>query len=143
MRWLLCLLLLTGGASFGETLGTSLDGTRVSLEKGQRYHLVFFDIWQDGYAQPGLGDSVSHLPERYLKETQIIWIQPRFNITDAQIAGFLANQTLYTPLIVDEDFSLMRRFKIWETPAHVIFVDGAVVFKGNIKQLKDFLRKGK
>lgn len=139
MRFILLSLVLFTGVLHAQTLGTSIGGTALEIDSEKSTHLVFFDIWQDGYADPSPWHHIQDLPENYRRDTQFIWIQPRINITDAQIKEFVANHRQFTPLLVDEDFSLMRRFQVWQTPVHVVVENESVVFKGDASDFDKFI----
>lgn len=139
MKYFSIALLLLINVARAEVLGTSVSGKVVEINREHRTHLVFFDIWKDGYAEPGVWQQLKALPEAYWRSTRIVWIQPRINITDTQIKSFIDKHETYTPIVVDEDFSMMRQYQVWKTPIHVVLEDGSPIFSGGIKQLNEFV----
>lgn len=91
------------------------------------------------YGGEGPDKLVASLPVSYREEHRIVWVQPRFNVTDAQLREFQQAMPAYRPLVVDENFQLMRRYGLWHTPGHVVVHNSHKVFSGSDKQLLEYL----
>ena len=107
-KWLLLLLCLCFSARAEQPL-TSLTGETIALDDSTPVHLVFFDLWT-AYGGEGPDKLVASLPVSYREEHRIVWVQPRLNVTDAQLHEFQQAMPAYRPLVVDENFQLMRRY---------------------------------
>lgn len=139
MKALLFLLaLLCIPAAHAETELTTLDGDPLVLPETGWVHLVFFDLWAS-YGDNSVRQTIAALPESFNKQTTTVWIQPRMNVTDAQLHEFQQQFTEVSPLVVDEGFELMRRYGHWQLPAHVILHNGDTVFSGNSHALQDYV----
>ncbi len=136
-KWLLLLLCLCFSARAEQPL-TSLTGETIALDDSTPVHLVFFDLWT-AYGGEGPDKLVASLPVSYREEHRIVWVQPRFNVTDAQVHEFQQAMPAYRPLVVDENFQLMRRYGLWQTPGHVVVHNSHKVFSGSDKQLLEYL----
>lgn len=138
-KWLM-LLLCVGFSVRAEQPLTTFAGEPIALDGSTPVHLVFFDLWT-AYGGEGPDKLVAGLPASYREGHRIVWVQPRFNVTDAQLREFQQAMPAYRPLVVDENFSLMRRYGLWQTPGHVIVQDSTPVFRGNNQQLVDYLEQ--
>lgn len=137
MKKLLMGLLLTLVAHVSHAELTSISGDEVNIDKGW-VHLIFFEIWISyGDQQPQ--SLIASLPANYHHAVQKVWLQPKFNVTQAQAQEFQSAFPIMKPLVLDENFSLMRKHGLWDLPSHVIIKDGKEVFKGNGEQLQQFV----
>lgn len=137
MRTTLFLFLLLAGFSAQADQLSSIDGHKVELGKPGWQHLVVFELWTNFNGE--ILDFYQTLPEKYRQQTEVIWVETPINVTNAQIQKFQDTFPDMTPLVVDHNFELMRRYGIWQHPAHILLKDGEPVFSGSNEQLIDYL----
>lgn len=118
----------------------SLDDQPVSLAGPGWQHLVFVSIW-DSYVGHGPEPLVAALPASFSENVKRIWISPDLNITPAYLKDYQAAFPRSKPLIVDQHFQLLRKYKLWQTPAHVLLKDGEVQFSGSGEALQHYIRQ--
>jgi len=118
----------------------SLSGKAIAQDKSKLTHLVFIDVWRS-YEGKGDEQMLSELPPQFLTQSQRIWIQPDINVTKAQLIEFQKYFSQVTPLVVDKQYALMREFKIWQSPYHVILEGNKKIFSGDASALSAFVAK--
>lgn len=140
---LLILILLSFSLAANAT-GTN-DERLISLQSlnaQNAVHLVFIDVWQDGYSDAGPVSMAQQLEQEIAPGYKVIWVIPRFNITDAQIADFLRATPDINYLFVDESLALMRKHKVRQTPIHILLKNKKEIFRGDTESLVNSIRKG-
>lgn len=130
------LAVLVSSAALAEV--RSINKTPIDLDNGQ-VHIVFLDIWNSYHTGEPLA-TVEALPSRYTEGVMFVWVQPQFNVTELQLKEFQSTFPKHRPLVLDTNFSLLRQYGLWETPAHVILNEGRVVFSGNSNGLVEYVR---
>jgi len=118
----------------------SLSGKTIAQDKSKLTHLVFIDVWRS-YEGKGDEEMLSALSPQFLTQSQKIWIQPDINVTKAQLIEFQQYFSQITPLVVDKQYALMRAFKIWQSPYHVILEGNKKIFSGDASALSAFVAK--
>ncbi|MDO3384651.1 hypothetical protein QWI17_02240 [Gilvimarinus sp. SDUM040013] len=118
------------------------DLTSALAVKDQTVHLVFFDVWQDGYSDKGPVANSKNISALSKGGQNVIWIAPKFNITDQQIQDFLSSQSEIKKFIADENLSVMRQFKVRKTPTHILVKNGEILFKGSTEEVLHLNEKG-
>lgn len=116
----------------------TFQGETIHLEKDKISHLVFMDIWAI-YSGGDVDTDVAQLPERFLKRSQQIWIQPEINVTSAQLAEFQGYYPQVTPLVLDKSFKLMQANDVWQSPYHVLREGDKTLYSGDFSGLKRYL----
>lgn len=116
----------------------TFSGETIVVDKTKITHLVFIDLWR---SYEGKGDEkiIASLPMTFLQQSQQLWLQPEVNVTKAQLAEFQQYFPKVTPLIFDQQFSLMRALQVWQSPFHVLVKDNKKVFSGDSKALLNFI----
>lgn len=131
------------------------DGQAIEVDETKLTHLVFQEIW-NSYEGKGEEARVNSLPVAYKNSSQLIWVQPGINVTEAQMKEYQEYFPNVTPLILDRGFQLLRNYGNWQLPLHVIFHKGKPVFSGtgqaltqlaesslhSQKQIKNWLKQG-
>ncbi|HEY7885467.1 MAG TPA: hypothetical protein VIC08_11015 [Cellvibrionaceae bacterium] len=141
MRLFIFLLTLTClPSAYAETNLKALSGEILTLPQRGWVHLVFFNLW-DSYGDTGARQTLALLPETFNAQATTVWIQPRINVTDAQLRKFQQEFPEVKPLVVDEGFTLMRHYGHWQLPAHVILHDGTTVFSGTSDAMQNYVHK--
>ncbi len=118
----------------------SLNGQPVTLEGPGWQHLVFINIW-DSFANGGPEGLMEELPSRFSNNVKRIWVSPDMNITPAYLRDYQVAFPESKPLIIDRHFQLLRSYKLWKTPAHVLLKDGNLQFSGSGKALQQYISK--
>ena len=126
-------------AAYADTTLKTLNGEALALPAQGWVHLVFFDLWAS-YGETGARQTVADLPKNFTQKTTTVWIQPRLNVTDAQLSEFQQQFPEVQPLVIDEGFALMRHYGFWQLPAHVILHDGKTVFSGTSGDMQKYVR---
>lgn len=140
MRILFLLLALTClPMAYAETNLKTLHGETLALPAQGWTHLVFFDLWAS-YGDSSARQTMASLPASFNQQATTIWIQPRMNVTDAQLRDFQQQFPEVQPLVIDEGFELMRHYGLWQLPAHVILHDGETVFRGFSNDMKAYVQ---
>ena len=143
------LALLTLTAIKATALGVSeqllyelktFSGKVIKLDKNKITHLVFIDLWRS-YEGQGDEKMIATLPDKFLQQSQQIWLQPEINVTKAQLTEFQQYFPQIKPLVLDEKFRLMRELKIWQSPFHVLISGNEQVFSGDAQALLTFIAK--
>lgn len=118
----------------------TFSGRLIKRDSSKITHLVFIDLWR---SFKGNGDEkmIAALPDKFLQQSQQIWLQPEINVTKAQLADFQQYFPQIKPLVLDEKFSLMRELKIWQSPFHVLISGNEQVFSGDTQALLTFIAK--
>jgi peroxiredoxin len=119
---------------------TTFNGKAIVLDKEKITHLVFIDLWRS-YEGKGDEQVIADLPDKFLQQSQQLWLQPEVNVTKAQLAEFQQYFPKVTPLILDKQFALMRGFKVWQSPFHVLVKGNQKLFSGDNKMLLGFIAK--
>ncbi len=128
---------LIGPALAAQPL-TSLKGEQLKLHGLS--HLVFFDLWTS-YQGDGPEKILAALPEEFNAKAHRVWVQPEINVTIAQLEEFQGYYPHVQPLVLDKGYQLMRKFKVWQSPYHIVLKDGKTVFSGGNDQLVSFAKK--
>jgi len=68
-------------------------------------------------------------------------LQPEVNVTKAQLAEFQQYFPKLTPLILDQQFSIMRALNVWQSPFHALVQGNKKLFSGDNKALLAFIGK--
>lgn len=126
-------LLLSTNAQASSALDahlTSFTGKPIVQDKNKITHLIFIDLWRS-YEGRGDEEMLASLPEQFLQLSQQIWLQPEINVTKAQLAEFQQYFPQVTPLVLDHNFALMRAFKVWQAPFHVLLEGKQQLFFGD------------
>lgn len=124
---------LVGIANAANELRT-VNGDTVVISDIGTVHLVFIDIWAS-YGGHGPEAAVKALPDTFLDSVPTVWIQPRLNVTDAQVLKYQSVFPNSKPLVIDDYLRLMRQSGVRTTPAHVLLKNGAVAFHGDTPAL--------
>ena len=149
---LITLLLLTSLASISLTVIAqpvneqlladlkAFDDQAVVLDKDKITHLVFIDVWRS-YEGKGDEKMIAALPKQFLQQSQQVWLQPEVNVTKAHLAEFQQYFPTVTPLILDQQFLLMRALKVWQSPYHVLIKANKTLFSGDEAGLLTYINK--
>ncbi len=136
MKKLLLSLCLLSSAALADY--RSVNDAPVSLDAPGWQHLVFINIW-DSWAGAGPEEMVSKLPASFSARASSVWIALDMNVTPAYVRDFQTSFPASKPLLIDHKYELMRRYKLWQTPAHVLLKDGKVQFSGNSDAFQHFV----
>ncbi len=137
MRLMLFLMLLLTLPAKAENYRT-LQGAEIQIPQQGWAHLVFIDLWQS-YSGEGPERVLVQLPTEVREKMFRLWVQPRLNLMEADLQGYQQAFPTSTPLVLDEQFSLMRRYRVWQLPVHVLLRDGEKVFAGSDAELIEFI----
>jgi len=118
----------------------SLAEQQVQLGGKGWNHLVFVNIW-DSYAGLGPEEAVGALPDKFAEQVKTVWVSPDMNITPAYLKDYQNYFPASKPLLIDKGFQLMQRYKVWNTPSHVLLKDGDLKFMGSSEQLSQFVEQ--
>jgi len=142
MAWLSLSISVTAQQVDEELLEnlTTFNGHSIVVDKEKITHLVFIDLWRS-YEGKGDEQMIVALPDKFLQQSQQLWLQPEVNVTKAQLAEFQQYFPTVTPLILDQQFSLMRALKVWQSPFHVLVKGNQKLFSGDNKALLGFIAK--
>lgn len=115
-------------------------GKDVEIDKGKTTHYVFIDLWRS-YEGKGDEEMMASLPDKFLQLSQQIWVQPEVNVTKAQLKEFQGYFPKVMPLVLDQQFTIMRGLGVWQSPFHVLIKDNKKVFSGDQQALRTFISK--
>lgn len=132
------LLSLSLLSSMAQADYQSINNQPVRINDNGWTHLVFVNIW-DSYAGQGPETLVSKLPEDFKQTAKRIWVSSPLNVTPAYLKGYQQAYPASTPLIIDQQYQLMRGYGLWQTPAHVLLRNGQRVFSGSGQELNHFI----
>lgn len=118
----------------------TFNGQSILVDNNKIIHFVFIDLWRS-YEGSGDEKMIASLPEKFLQQSQQIWLQPQVNVTKAQLSEFQQYFPQVTPLILDVKFNLMRALKVWQSPFHVLLKDNEILFSGDAQALLNFIAK--
>ncbi len=138
MKKLLVSLCMISSAAMADY--RSLADQPVTLKGPGWQHLVFVNIW-DSYAGLGPEALIAELPSEFSDKVQRIWVAPDLNVTPAYLKDYQVAFPQSKPLIIDQHFQLLRSYKLWKTPAHVLLKDGDVQFSGSGEALQQYINK--
>lgn len=127
-------------ASAAQADYTNLAGEPVQLAGPGLQHLVFVDIWQS-YAGNGPEPHVAALSQSFQQQASTVWIALDINVTPAYVQDYQQAFPTSKPMLIDTGHKLMRRYQLWQTPAHVVLKDGETLFAGNGKALETWLSR--
>jgi peroxiredoxin len=118
----------------------TFNGQPVVLDNNKLTHLIFIDIWR---SYEGKGDEklIATLPKQFLHQSQQVWLQPEVNVTKAHLTEFQQHFPSVTPLILDQQFLIMRALNVWQSPYHVLMQGNEKLFSGDDTQLLLYLSK--
>lgn len=112
----------------------TFQGKEINLQTDKLTHLIFIDAWSI-YGGSG-GEKVSEgLPVLFLQKSQQIWVQPQINVTLDQLSEFQGYFPTVSPLVLDEEFRMMRSLGIWNSPHHVLLQGDKPLFSGDLAEL--------
>ena len=118
----------------------TFNGQAIVLDKNKITHLVFIDVWRS-YEGKGDEKMIASLPKQFLQQSQQVWLQPEVNVTKAHLAEFQQYFPTVTPLILDQQFLLMRALKVWQSPYHVLIKANETLFSGDEQGLLTYINK--
>lgn len=123
-------LLSCGVQASPDLPSTDSSGEPLLLQADKALHLVFTDIWAvyEGRDDAHLND---RLPLSFINSSQRVWVQPNMNVTNAHLRQFVRDYPQMKPLILDDDFSLMRSHQVWSSPYHLVYQAGELAFRGD------------
>lgn len=132
-------LLLVSVTAFAEV--KTIDDRIINLEAG-RMHIIFIDIWSV-YGSNEPVESIENLPASYSSSVEYVWVQSGFNVLKSQLVEFQKAYPIATPLVLDDNFSLIRAYNLWQSPSHVVLENGEVLFSGDTSALLSYVEEGR